>query len=403
MLKGLFLLALVTFASCALRPEGHQDEVVISVKEMVSPSDSLSAQPFLFTDSKGSVYLSWIESGEGKSTLKFSVLKDEVWSTPQVIATGKDWFVNWADFPMVVSDGGNVMLAHFLEKSAESTFAYDIKVRTSEDKGASWSLPLTLHDDGQKAEHGFVSFIPLSDAFFVSWLDGRNTVGPDSPGGHGDGHHGQMTLRGAIMDAKGNKSKEWQLDDRVCDCCQTSSAVTTNGPVVVYRDRSAEEIRDIAIVRSIDGEWTSPKTVFEDNWQIAGCPVNGPQVAALGNDLAVAWFSAPEGEPQVKLAFSEDGGTTFYPPIRVDEGNTIGRVGLVMLDAGTAMVSWMEGAEIKATKVRMDGVKDASITIAESSEARKSGFPQMTKAGDKLIFAWTDDKAKIVKVASLAL
>jgi hypothetical protein len=119
--------------------------------------------------------------------------------------------------------------------------------------------------------------------------------------------------------------------------------------------------------------------------------------------LATAWFTIESDTAKVNVIFSGDGGETFGQTIRVDEGNPIGRVDVVLLDEQTAMVSWMEGTEIKVAKVRIDGTKEPSITVAASSESRSSGFPQMTKAGDKLIFAWTDSKEKTIKLASLAL
>ena len=76
---------------------------------------------------------------------------------------------------------------------------------------------------------------------------------------------------------------------------------------------------------------------------------------------------------------------------------------MVMLDEKTAMVSWMEGSAIKAVKVHADGTKEPSVIIASSSESRSSGFPQMTKSGNKLFFAWTDEKDKTIKAASLPL
>ena len=250
----------------------------------------------------------------------------------------------------------------------------------------------------------FVSMIPFNGNFFITWLDGRNTAmeGMEKMDHHG-GHNGAMSLRAAILDSKGNKIDEWELDNKTCDCCQTSAAITSNGPVVVYRDRSDEEIRDMSIVRLIDGQWTEPKTIHSDNWKIAGCPVNGPRVVTMGNNLAVAWFSAASDTSQVNVVFSKDGGETFGNMIRVDEGNAIGRVDIVMLDNKNAVVSWMEGTEIKAVRINSDGTKEPSITIATSSESRSSGFPQMTKSGAKLIFAWTDDKDKTIKIASISI
>jgi hypothetical protein len=88
-------------------------------------------------------------------------------------------------------------------------------------------------------------------------------------------------------------------------------------------------------------------------------------------------------------------------PFRIDESKTIGRVDIAMLDSATAMVSWMEGSSIKAVKVYADGKKELPHIIAGSLDKRSSGFPQMTKAGDNIIFAWTDDKAKTIRVAVL--
>lgn len=395
------ILLIIVFASCNNSKERDND--VNALKQLDSPADSVSAEPYLFTDKNGLVYLSWIEKTKEKNSLKFSVLNNERWSVPSIITSGNNWFVNWADYPMLSSDGNN-LIAHILQKSAESTYAYDVKFITSVDKGKSWSDLKILHDDGKQAEHGFVSLMPYEDEFFVSWLDGRNTVTKESKSDdHHSGHHGAMSLRAALINMKGIKTAEWELDNRVCDCCQTSAAVTANGPVVVYRDRSAEEIRDISIVRFVNGAWTAPKTIFPDQWKIAGCPVNGPRVAADGNNVAIAWFTTPDTTAQVNIVFSDDGGATFNKPLRINEEKPIGRVDVVLLDEKSAMVTWMEGSVIKAARVYKDGTKETSIIIASSSESRSSGFPQMTRSGSNLLFAWTDDKIKTIKVAMLAL
>ena len=373
-----------------------------SVKPLASPADSASAEPYLFTDKNGLVYLLWIEKRNEKTSLKFSILNNNQWSEPLTISSDDNWFVNWADYPQLATDGTQNLVAHFLEKSGKDTYAYDIKLVTSADQGRTWSDASTLHDDGKKAEHGFVSIVPYGANYFLSWLDGRNAAMEGGEGHHG-GHHGQMSIRSAIVDKTGKKLSEWELDNRVCDCCQTGAAITNNGPVVVYRDRSDDEIRDISIVRFMNGKWTEPKSIFADNWKIDGCPVNGPRIVAEGNNVAVAWFSAPEKKAQVNVAFSQDGGASFSKPVRVDDSKALGRVDIELLDGKTAVVSWMEGSLLKTAKVYDSGKKDSSVIIASSSASRSSGFPQMTKSGDQIIFAWTDDKEKKIKVASLPI
>jgi hypothetical protein len=361
-----------------------------------TPTVSRSAEPFLFTDEADQVYLSWVEKTDSVSLLKYSRWSESKWLEPMPIASGKNWFVNWADYPMLAVHKNN-FVAHFLEKSSDETFAYDVKLSTSAG-GKNWSTPSIIHDDGKQAEHGFVSLLPYGDNFLVAWLDGRNTVmeGMENMDHH-EGHHGVMTLRAALINAEGKKLKEWELDNKTCDCCQTIAILTDNGPVVLYRDRSDAELRDMSIVRlQHDSVWTQPRTVFNDNWKIAGCPVNGPRADAIGNTLAMAWFTAANNQPTVKIIFSTNGGETFSQPIQVNTNETIGRVDVVMLDTASAIVSWMETATIKAMRINQDGSKGNPVTVASTSEARSSGFPQMTKAGDKLVFAWTDDAQQTI-------
>ncbi|MBS9523026.1 exo-alpha-sialidase [Litoribacter alkaliphilus] len=346
-------------------------------------------QPYLYSNQADVVMMSFIKTEGDQHSLFYTYLQNNEWSEPQKIATGSDWFVNWADYPQISSFKENSLISFFLQKSGEGVYSYDIKLSHSEG-GNTWSDPHPLHDDGKEAEHGFVSFVPYEDKMLAAWLDGRNTAG-----GH-DAHHGHnggaMTLRAALLDKHGNKPIEWELDDKVCDCCQTSATLTSKGPVIVYRDRSDEEVRNISIVRYVDGEWTSPRPVYPDNWKIPGCPVNGPRIDGKGNLLGVAWFAAPNGRPEVKVAFSQDAGENFKQPIPINSGNTIGRVDFTLIDEESGIVSWMEGADILARKINVDGNVGPIVQIASSSDQRSSGFPQMTKSGDKLVFAWTDTK-----------
>jgi hypothetical protein len=400
-LSGLMSCILSCTAPTAPSKEITSDtSVTISAKvQMIdSPGDTSSAEPYLFADKNGDVYLSWIEKKSNGFELKFSSLRGDKWEAPKMISQGNNWFVNWADYPVITTNVNGHLISHFLEKSDKGSYTYDIKLVSSADSGKSWSAPAILHDDGKKAEHGFVSVLPYSDNYFITWLDGRNTEA-ETAGHQHEGHGGAMTLRGAIIDLSGKKISEWELDNRVCDCCQTSVAITTSGPVVVYRDRSAEEIRDISIVRLVNGKWTAPQTVFANNWKIDGCPVNGPRVSAIGNQLAVAWYSSPDKSDQVNIAFSSDGGASFQSPIRIDEGATIGRVDLEMLDSSSAIVSWVESGNIKACIVNADGKKDPSFIVANTSNARSAGFPQLAKSGATILFAWTDDKEKRIKSA----
>lgn len=353
-----------------------------------SPSGKNSSLPNLFSNGD-KLLMSWVEMREDTlASLQYAELKGGEWQPSHQILQGNDWFVNWADFPMIVENKGH-LLSHVLKKSSPDTYSYDVKVNVLPKGSKSWTINLPLHTDGTLTEHGFVSAVPYeNNSFFITWLDGRNT------GEKADGSRGAMTLRAAIVSERGEVREETLLDIRTCDCCQTTAAITTNGPVVIYRDRSEEEIRDMSIVRQVAGKWTAPKSIYNDNWKINGCPVNGPKVASLRNNLAVAWFTAAGDQAKVNLVFSNDGGEHFDPPIQVDEADAIGRVDVVLLNADTAIVSWMESknsrAQLKAVKITSSGKKSESIIIAQMEGSRKTGFPQMELLGDKAYFAWTD-------------
>ena len=264
-------------------------------------------------------------------------------------------------------------------------------------KGATeWKTDLPLHTDGTPTEHGFVSIVPYNDHFFVNWLDGRNTEENEV------GERGAMSLRAGVVSVTGEMLEEYELDARTCDCCQTTSVITDNGPIVIYRDRSANEIRDISIVRQVAGEWTAPKAIHEDNWQIKGCPVNGPKVDALGNNVVVAWFTGAENAPKVQVSFSSNGGEVFTAPIVIAEGVILGRVDVLWTDEDNAVVSWMEAndksALFKAMIVRKDGTTSQPQVITKMADSRKSGFPQMEMVEETLYFAWTEQVAAVTQV-----
>ena len=385
-------------------------------------------EPNLFLSKNEDVYLSWIEYIEGSRVeLRFTKLQGDTWSEPLTVASGDNWFVNWADFPSLVAydDNEQMLAAHWLQKSAEGTYDYDIHIAQSLDKGMTWAPSFLLHQDGIAAEHGFVTLLPISDErIFATWLDGRNTKNieteedSDRPGfgdsfdmhDHTSGGHshgsGPMSLRSAVFDKSGALYEEMELDDRVCDCCQTSAALTEEGLVVVYRDRSEEEIRDISIVRQVDGKWLAAQPIFNDGWKVSGCPVNGPVVKARNNLVAVAWFSMAKERPIVRVAFSKNGGKSFNDPLRVDLGNPLGRVDLCFISDSEIVVCWMEqdgeNADIMMAKVNNDGKVWYSVNFTKSSASRQSGFPQMVVADDRVILAWTDtDSIRRVRTAWL--
>ena len=232
----------------------------------------------------------------------------------------------------------------------------------------------------------------------AAWLDGRHMTA--DAGGHGQG---AMSVQAVSVAPTGALGAEQSVDLRTCDCCQVAATVAASGPVVAYRDRTDDEVRDIAVVRLVDGKWTSPSIVHADGWRIDACPVNGPALAARGDTVAIAWFTGAQDTARVRVAFSVDGGAHFAAPVRVDGGAPAGRVGIVLDQNGDALVSWLErvppeDAEVRVRRVARSGDLGAMTTISRTRAARASGFPRIVRRGDSLLAAWTvpGDSARVM-------
>ncbi len=387
----------VLVAACvaaAVGCAGSEPAPAPTARTLPSPAVGVSGEPFLATDSKGVIHLTWIEAtSDSLRAVRYARLDGDTWSTPTTIVERNDLFVNWADFPSVIASANGALTVHWLQRSAPGKYSYDIRVARSADSGRSWSDGVLLNRDGKAAEHGFLAFWPASDSTVeAAWLDGR-----DMPESHG-GTRGSMRVATTLLHADGSLGAEVFLDNRTCECCQVSAAMATAGPVVVYRDRSEANIRDIAIVRRIDGQWTTPAAVHQDGWFLEGCPVNGPAIEADGQSVVVAWYTGARDTARVNVAFSTDGGATFGDPIRVDGGTPAGRVDLVRLSDSEVVVSWLErmtdaDAEVRVRHVRNSGEMGTPVTVASTGAARASGFPRMVKRGEELIAAWTESGA----------
>lgn len=384
------LLVYLLFGIC-LNSQAIAQPVVTELQLTTGPG---SAEPNLSKGYNGTIVLSWLEPQDETTLLRYSRLSANGWSQPQTVASGNRWFVNWADIPSVLAVSESLWAAHWLSKRPGGSYAYDVALSLSSDGGKSWGPAITPHRDNTATEHGFASLYPAPDGVGLIWLDGRNTAAAGNDHQHSE-EQGGMTLRHAVASANGTLSEETELDDLVCDCCQTSVAMARQGPVAVYRNRSEKEIRDIYITRSINGQWQASQPVSDDDWKISGCPVNGPAVAAQGDTVIVAWFTMADDIPRVRFARSEDGGQTFATAIDIDDDAPSGRVDVALMNNGNAAISWLDEGKngkgsIRVKLLHANGSVVDEQSIATTELSRPAGFPQLQSDGDTVIVAWTD-------------
>ena len=328
------------------------------------------------------VIVSWVEQPPAvrTSTLKFAQRTASGWSAPVTAATGQDWFVSYADPPTVMRLSDGTLVASWLLVTDLATEGSDLQMSYSTDEGKTWSKSFLPHRDGTKTSHAFASFVELPGrALGVVWLDGRGQ---------------EMGLRYTTFDAAWAQTDDIAVDAKACECCGTSAAVTADGVLAVFRDRSDTEIRDIAVTRLERGAWTPAVPVHADGWQVDYCPINGPMVSARGSQAAVAWFTVKNDLGQAYAAFSNDSGRTWGAPVRLDERGSTGRVDVDLLDDGSAVATWVEVAdgrgELRMRRIQPSGLTSPAMAVAGVPGSSSSGYPRFARQGNELVFAWTE-------------
>lgn len=361
----------------------------VRVESMPAPTGPGTMLPRLTSSDRG-VIVSWVERSGARSQLKFAERTSSGWSQPTTVASGDKWFLSYADPPTVLRRPDGSLLANWLLSTNPVYEGSDLQLSYSRDNGKTWAQPVVPHHDGTQQQHAFPSFFELpGNGLGVVWLDGRD-VQPSEANPEG----GPMALRYAAYDAQWKRNAEGVVDPRACECCSTSIAMTSDGVLVAFRDRSDKEIRDIAVARLENGKWTEPIRVHDDNWEVYACPVNGPIVSANGRNAVVAWFTVKDDKGQAWAAFSSDAGRTWGQPIRLDDGMSLGRVGAELLDDGSAVASWVEyvdkRGQFKLRRVEPSGARSEAVGVSAATATLAMDSPRMTRRGKELVLAWTE-------------
>jgi len=396
LVAGLFLCGLHGQAAFAKPPHPF------SARELSLPTTGISQQHHLAQTADGQLIVSWVEGDGETSTAKFTILEKQGWSLPLTVVKvdGK-----LADPPVVLGLSDGSLAAAWMPyiKDAPDRYAADIYLARSIDGGLTWSTPLKPYADAARIYDAQMSLAALPDnKLALVWTDMRNA-------GHGPEHKqdNRFQLMATVVDKNWRASPEIILDDDVCSCCRSFTDAQGEQLVTVYRDHSEGEIRDISAVRWQAAGNPRIAGVHADGWVIGGCPSNGQSVDMATHGTVVAWFTAADGKGRVKTAFSNDGGAHFELPIELD-ANASGYANALMLDDGSALVSWRgrngPEDELRVAKVTKSGLVSRQTTVY------RGGFPKwpskylgMVRVGKEAYVAWTDPVQKKVRLMALTV
>lgn len=284
--------------------------------------------------------------------------------------------------------------------------ATTIRVARSNDEGRTFEASRELQLRGAAGDRGWPALAAdARGALHAIWLDHRGLApGGGAPHVHGAAANAAEKHDGVAMAQKsglyyaGARSGEHEITRGVCYCCKTALAVAPNGTIfAAWRHVFAGNLRDIAFTSSRDGGRTFAPfvRVSEDQWQLDGCPDDGPSLAVDQQGVAhIAWptvVSTPEPHKAVFYASTRDG-HTFTPRVRVSpERRNAAHPQIVLDGRGQPHVLWDEiqdhRRQVFFTSRLSTGRFGMPVAIAAGDAA---WYPSAARTGGGILVAATE-------------
>lgn len=386
-IANLLGLVFLSYSGTGCRSAHSHAATRVGVREITSPTPARAFSPRVTAMRDGRLLLTWLEpTNEKLAALRSSFWRDGAWSAPATIVDRQPFSRHPSESPSVIALSKRNVIAYWSQRPPEEKTPMqevDVYFSVSTDGGGHWTAPNLANRAGTGEESSYPSAAPVDDTHAVLiWLDGGNWK-----------KQRRMTLVSRAVQSDGSAAAATVIDPDTCTCFPTSLVQAGYGLLAAYRGHTPENIHDISLLRNVQGHWSQPRIAHADNWHFAGCPVSGPNLDADGSRIALIWFSAPQDKPAVMLAFSDDAGSTFTPPIRIDEGNAAGRAQVVLQPGHSALAFWLENnsgtTRLLGKPVRDNKTLDAPLEVARGTGL---GYPHAVRAGKEVFVTWAEEK-----------
>ncbi len=287
----LFISGLLFIASCDT-PKKQDTSQTLPIS--ISNSSLKGLSVYLTSDQNNQPVMTWCEEDSTKKEnlffFSFSTDQGKTFSKPMRIPTPEGLGTHTEGMPKVAFKADGTMLAAYQigTPTAENKRSSYIGFSTSTDKGKTWSATKLLHTDTAAGKsHSFFDITRLADGEIgASWLD--VALGSKKGG---------RPVRFAKTNFENNFDNEIIVDSVACECCRTAISSDKEGNVaIMYRDILPAQIRDMSVSFSSNNgkTFSDPKRVSYDNWNLDGCPHNGPSISLNNGYFYSGWFTGAE-------------------------------------------------------------------------------------------------------------
>ncbi|MDH5785421.1 MAG: glycoside hydrolase [Chromatiales bacterium] len=341
-------------------------------------------------DGEGGLWVAWVSGGhiylqsspKAGSELSRAVVVNR---QPERISAGNEHRPKIA-----FGRDGRIYIA-WTEKLAKR-FSGHIRFAWSDDRGASFSTPLTVNDHLEVTSHRFESMVvDARGHIHLTWLDKRDRLAAEI---RGEEYRGAALYHAVSTDNGVSFSVNKKLADNSCECCRIAMAIDPQSglPLVVWRHIYGDNIRDHGLVRlNENGEWGEQQRLSYSQWQTSSCPHHGPSLAASSEAYHAVWFA--NGAEQSGLFYSRVDRNSLR---RLDERPVGSAVSLsshpsVVTMGERVYIAWLsyDGKESHVLiQASPDGGESWQAPATLASHAGGTDYPFLLSDGERLYLSW---------------
>jgi hypothetical protein len=377
-------------------------------------------KPFLLARPGGGAYLTWARRDGEQSSIWFAVSKDASNYSPplRISSEGMHLDLGAESGPQAAIGPNGAIHVVWVAGSAKARPAshqahggsaeskprkgppprpgnLNIYHAFSADDGRSFSAPKKINDDPDGAEHRFPAIaVDTRGVIHVVWLDKRqqSEARPD----FSRVYYARSTDGGRTF-SKNVDATQGQ-EHGICHCCKLALAVDSRWGIFVAFRNAVGDMRDIYLTTSRDhgASFAPPIPVERTQWNIPGCPMDGPSLAFdKTGQLHAVWMTRGNvpGTPAIGPA-AEDGSKVLYR--RFDARSQSWSESLYLAagshprmavdPGGKAYIVWKQDGLHLAQFLASRTDKVQSILL--SAEGATANFPSLAKTADGLLTAW---------------
>ncbi len=231
---------------------------------------------------------------------------DGAWRERRAIDVGGETVATNGDNRPKLAFGkqGRVVLSY--TRPLAKPYTGEIRMLRSDDGGASFSAPFTVHQDRQVITHRFESVIfDARGDLYTFWIDKRDAERVwAAHGGDTASYEGAAIYYNVSKDGGQTFGDDTRLADYSCECCRIALvAEPKQGVSALWRHIFPGSVRDHAFARIGTPQPVVPQRASDDGWVLKACPHHGPGLArdAQGRYHAV-WFGERDGRQRARYA-----------------------------------------------------------------------------------------------------